>query len=120
MDRIKKNFGFGMMRLPMNGAEIDYEETNRMVDAFIEAGFNYFDTAHGYVNEKSEEAIRVCLTERYPRDAYVLADKLSVDYFKTEADIRPFFEGQLKACGVDYFDFYLLHNINEKIGRAHV
>ena len=109
MDRIKKNFGFGMMRLPMNGAEIDYEETKRMTDAFIEAGFNYFDTAHGYVNEKSEEAIRVCLTERYPRDAYVLADKLSVDYFKTEADIRPFFENQLKTCGVDYFDFYLMH-----------
>lgn len=106
---IKKNFGFGCMRLPMKGGEIDYDETKKMVDCFLENGFNYFDTAHGYLNTKSEIAVRECLTKRYPRDKYILADKLTEPYFKTEADVRPFFESQLEACGVEYFDFYLMH-----------
>lgn len=109
MERIKKNFGFGCMRLPMRDGEVDTAELCRMVDAFLEAGFNYFDTAHGYVNTKSEPAVRACLTSRYPRDRYILTDKLTSVYFKQESDIRPFFESQLEACGVDYFDFYLMH-----------
>ncbi len=109
MDKIKKNFGFGCMRLPMKGEEVDYEETIKMVDAFLDAGFNYFDTAHGYISEKSEIAVRECLTKRYPRDRYILTDKLTGSYFRTEADIRPLFQKQLEACGVDYFDFYLMH-----------
>lgn len=109
MEKVKKNFGFGMMRLPMNGDEVNIEETNRMVDAFIEAGFNYFDTAHGYISGKSETAIKECLVDRYPRDSYVLTNKLSDSFFKTEEDIRPFFKSQLAACGVEYFDFYLMH-----------
>lgn len=109
MELIKKNFGFGFMRLPMNGSEVDLEETSRMVDAFLEAGFNYFDTAHGYLQGRSETALRDCLTSRYPRERYVLTNKLTANFFKTEADIRPFFESQLEACGVAYFDFYLMH-----------
>ena len=109
MDRIQKNFGFGFMRLPMQGEEVDIPQTTRMVDAFLDAGFNYFDTAHGYLQGKSELALRECLTRRYPRERYVLTDKLTANFFKTEADIRPFFESQLEACGVDYFDFYLMH-----------
>ena len=109
MDRIRKNFGFGCMRLPMQGADVDIQETRRMVDVFLDAGFNYFDTAHGYLQGKSETALKECLTSRYPREHYVLTDKLTADFFKTEADIRPFFESQLAACGVDYFDFYLMH-----------
>ena len=110
MDRIKKNFGFGCMRLPMSGDEVDKVQMCQMVDAFLEAGFNYFDTAHGYLQGKSETALRDCLTSRYPRDRYVLTDKLTGSYFKTEADIRPFFQRQLEACGVEYFDFYLMHS----------
>ena len=109
MERIRKNFGFGCMRLPMKGDEVDTEQFCRMVDAFMEAGFNYFDTAHGYISTKSEPAIRECLTSRYPRDSYVLTDKLSGSFFKEESDIRPFFQSQLEICGVDYFDFYLMH-----------
>ena len=109
MDRIKKNFGFGAMRLPMKDGEVDLPQTCRMVDAFLEAGFNYFDTAHGYLDGKSEPALRECLTSRYPRDRYILTTKLSGYLFKTEADIRPLFQSQLDACGVDYFDFYLMH-----------
>lgn len=109
MDKIQKNFGFGFMRLPMKNEEIDIAETSRMVDAFLDAGFNYFDTAHGYLQGKSEIALKSCLTGRYPRDSYILTDKLTADFFKTEADISPLFESQLLACGVDYFDFYLMH-----------
>ena len=109
MDRIKKNFGFGCMRLPMKDDKVDLEETTKMVDAFLDAGFNYFDTAHGYISGQSETALKECLTSRYPRDRYILTNKLSSPYFHKEEDIRPFFEEQLKACGVDYFDFYLMH-----------
>lgn len=109
MERIKKNFGFGAMRLPMKDGAVDVPQTCRMVDAFLEAGFNYFDTAHGYLGGKSELALRECLTSRYPRDRYILTDKLTNFYFKKEEDIRPFFQSQLEACGVDYFDFYLMH-----------
>lgn len=109
MENIKKNFGFGCMRLPLKDGEIDLAETSRMVDYFLEQGFNYFDTAHGYLQGRSETALKACLTSRYPRDSYILTDKLTGSFFKTEADIRPFFQSQLEACGVDYFDFYLMH-----------
>lgn len=112
MDRIKKNFGFGYMRLPMIGEEVDITQTTKMVDTFLENGFNYFDTAHGYIQGKSEKAIKTCLSSRYPRESYILTDKLTDSFFKCEADIRPFFESQLEACGVDYFDFYLMHAQN--------
>lgn len=109
MENIKKNFGFGCMRLPMKGSEVDTEQTCRMVDTFLENGFNYFDTAHGYLDGKSEIALKTCLTSRYPRDRYILTDKLTNFFFKKQEDIRPFFQSQLEACGVDYFDFYLMH-----------
>ncbi len=112
---VKKNLGFGCMRLPMNGGEIDYDEFNKMIDAFIANGFNYFDTAHGYHSGKSETALRDCLVARYPRDKYILTNKLTNFYFKTEAEVRPFFESQLKICGVDYFDFYLMHAQSKEI-----
>ncbi len=109
MENIKKNFGFGCMRLPLKDGEIDLTETSRMVDYFLEQGFNYFDTAHGYLQGRSETALKACLTSRHPRDSYILTNKLTGSFFKTEADIRPFFQSQLEACGVDYFDFYLMH-----------
>lgn len=111
-DNIKKNFGFGFMRLPMKGDEVDYEETTKMVDAFMESGFNYFDTAHGYIGGKSEIALRECLVKKYPREDYILVNKLTSNYFKTEKDILPCFEEQLQACGVEYFDFYMMHAQN--------
>ena len=109
MEFMNKNFGFGCMRLPMKDGEVDTEEFSRMVDTFLENGFNYFDTAHGYLGGKSETALRTCLTSRYPRDRYILTDKLTNFFFKKQEDIRPLFESQLKACGVEYFDLYLMH-----------
>ncbi|MDE7453099.1 MAG: aldo/keto reductase [Clostridia bacterium] len=114
-NEVRKNFGFGCMRLPMNGEEVDYAEFNKMIDAFIENGFNYFDTAHGYLQGKSETALRDCLVARYPRDNFILTNKLTQPYFNSEADVRPFFESQLKICGVDYFDFYLMHAQSKEI-----
>jgi len=109
---MKQNFGFGCMRLPMKDKEVDAPQFCRMIDEFLAAGFTYFDTAHGYLSGKSETALRECLTSRYPREAYLLADKLSYNFFECEADIRPLFQTQLEACGVDYFDFYLMHAQN--------
>ncbi len=106
---VRKNFGFGCMRLPMSGDQVNLEETCRMVDAFLNAGFNYFDTAHGYLGGKSETALRSCLTSRYPRDRYILTNKLSSHFISASGDIRPLFQQQLDACGVEYFDFYLMH-----------
>ena len=111
-DLIQKNFGFGCMRLPMAGEDVDIPQTIKMVDSFLESGFNYFDTAHGYIDGKSELAIKACLSSRYPRDRYILTNKLSFNYFKKEADILPLFHQQLEACGVEYFDFYLMHAMN--------
>lgn len=112
---IKKNFGFGFMRLPMQGEEVDIAETTKMVDFFMDNGFNYFDTAHGYLSGKSEKALKTCLTSRHSRDSYILTDKLTGSFFEKQEDIRPFFESQLEACGVQYFDFYLMHAQNASV-----
>ncbi len=112
---VKKNFGFGCMRLPLHAnEEVNYDEFSRMIKAFLDAGFNYFDTAHGYLSGKSETALRDCLCTQYPRERFLLANKLSQSYFEKEEDIRPFFESQLALCGVEYFDFYLMHAQNAR------
>ena len=106
---IHGNLGFGCMRLPMDGENVNYEEFSKMADEFINAGFNYFDTAHGYIGGKSETAIRDCVAKRKGREKFLLTNKLTDPYFKTQEEIRPFFEKQLEWCGVEYFDFYLMH-----------
>ena len=106
---IHGNFGFGCMRLPMKDGKVDYDEFTRMADEFTSSGLNYFDTAHGYIGGQSETAIRDCVAKRYDRSKFLLTDKLTTPYFNKEEDIRPFFESQLQLCGVDYFDFYLMH-----------
>ena len=111
---IHGKFGFGCMRFPKIGDELDYDQISRMADAFLAAGLNYFDTAHGYHSGLSETALKRCLTSRHDRSEYLLTDKLTGSYFKTEAEIRPLFEAQLEACGVEYFDFYLMHAQNAR------
>ena len=106
---IHGNFGFGCMRLPMKDGQVNKEEFSRMADDFIASGLNYFDTAHGYLGGLSETAIRDCVVKRYDRSKFLLTDKLTTVFFQKEEDILPFFENQLKWCGVDYFDFYLMH-----------
>ncbi|MBO7761956.1 MAG: aldo/keto reductase [Clostridia bacterium] len=106
---VKGRLGFGCMRLPMKEGEVDLAHFSEMVDAYMAAGFHYFDTAHGYISGKSETAIKAALTSRYPRESYVLTNKLSAYHFEREEEIRPLFESQLAACGVEYFDYYLMH-----------
>lgn len=113
-DKIKGKLGFGCMRLPMIENEVDKDEFNRMIDIFIKSGFNYFDTAHGYLEGKSEKAIRDCISARYDREDFVLANKISYWCFEKEEDIVPLFEKQLELCGVEYFDFYLFHCLNRE------
>jgi uncharacterized protein len=121
-----KKLGFGCMRLPMKKAgvgmkgEVDYEELNLMIDKFFEAGFNYFDTAHGYVGGMSEIALRECLVKRYPRTSYTLTNKLTTHFFKTEEEILPLFEKQLINTGVEYFDYYLMHAMNADFYKKYV
>ena len=122
---IHGNFGFGCMRLPMLDPEtIDIEQMKQMVDEFLSAGFNYFDTAHPYHNKKSEPAVREALTSRYPRERFLLADKMSSSFFDSEESVREQFLKQLAICGVEYFDFFLMHALSaenyEKYKRCNV
>ena len=112
-EKIKGILGFGCMRLAMCDGEVDKEEFCRMIDAFIGAGFNYFDTAHGYIDGKSEKAIGECLSARYKREDFILANKISEWYLKEESDVLPYFNSQLDICRVDYFDVYLVHAVNK-------
>ena len=109
---MKKKLGFGLMRLPMVGETVDYAQVNAMVDAFLARGFNYFDTATPYINGQSETAVKKCLASRYPRDAFLLTDKLSPSLWEKGEEIEGVVCRQLENCGVDYFDFYLMHALN--------
>lgn len=114
-ENARKNFGFGCMRLPMDGEKVNYDEFCRMIDAFMQSGFNYFDTAHVYVGGQSETALRDCLVKRYPRESFVFVNKLTTYYFEKTEQIVPLFEQQLQACGLTYFDIYLMHAQNREI-----
>ena len=117
-NKVQKKLGFGLMRLPMlsgdvgGNGKVDTAQVCEMVDKFMAAGFNYFDTAHGYIGGESELAARECLVSRYDRESFVLTNKLTDCYFNSKQEVRPFFESQLERCGVDYFDFYLVHAMN--------
>ena len=115
MEQNAKKLGFGLMRLPLtdpnDGASVDVELLKTMVDAFLEKGFTYFDTAWMYCGFQSECAIREALVKRHPRDSYTLADKLHAGFLKTKEDRERIFQEQLRKTGVDYFDYYLLHDV---------
>ncbi|MBR4633243.1 MAG: aldo/keto reductase [Elusimicrobia bacterium] len=104
--------GFGLMRLPQKLGEPDVAQTQKMVDYAIEHGVNYFDTAWFYHGGKSELTAGKVL-KKYPRNSYYLADKLPLRLLDTKDQVLKFFNEQLRRCQVDYFDFYLAHNINK-------
>jgi predicted aldo/keto reductase-like oxidoreductase len=105
--------GFGFMRLPEKDGQIDFSVLNGMVDEFIKNGFSYFDTAYVYHGGKSETAIKTALVDRYPRDKYYIATKLPAWELKTKDDAQRIFDEQLERTGAGYFDFYLLHSIED-------
>lgn len=104
--------GFGCMRLPMRGEEVDMNELEKMVEYAMQHGANYFDTAYMYVDGKSEIAMGKVLSN-YKREDIILADKGPAMYMKSKDDVKRIFEEQLKKCKTDYFDFYMVHNINK-------
>ena len=111
----KGKLGFGWMRLPQkseNPEDIDFEQVNQMVDAYLDAGFDYFDTSYVYHNGKSENAIQRCLISRYPREKFRLASKLPTFAITKEEQAEEIFAQQLEKCGTAYFDYFLLHNVN--------
>lgn len=119
----EKKLGFGLMRLPLLDANdvtsIDIEQTKKMVDAFLERGFTYFDTAWMYCGFRSENAAKEVLVDRYPRDSYTLATKLHAGFLKTKEDRDQIFNEQLVKTGVEYFDYYLLHDVGRDRYRTY-
>lgn len=105
--------GFGLMRLPTNEGVIDKAQVCRMVDTYMSKGFNYFDTAYVYHGGESETVVKAALVERYPRDSFYLATKLPAWAMKGPEDRDRIFSEQINRCGVDYFDFYLLHSLED-------
>jgi predicted aldo/keto reductase-like oxidoreductase len=113
-----KKLGFGFMRLPQkdenDAKSIDMNVLNQMVDTFLEKGFTYFDTAYIYHKGKSEIAMREALVKRHKRDTFTIATKMPMLILKEKDEQEGYFNEQLEKCGVDYFDYYLLHNIGLK------
>lgn len=111
-----KKLGFGCMRLPVmdqsDRTSIDMDQFKKMADLFLDRGFTYFDTAYMYHNHQSEIAVREAVVKRHPRDSFTLASKLPTMFLKEEDDLPRIFDEQLTKCGVDFFDYYLLHNLN--------
>ncbi len=103
--------GFGLMRLPKKGAGIDIEQTSAMVDAFLEAGFTYFDTA--YVYPGSERAMAKALVKRHPRESYTVATKLFATAVPTAKLAKGELAKSMEKAGLDYVDYYLLHSVME-------
>ncbi len=108
--------GFGLMRLPKKNDQFDLEQIKQMIDDYLAAGLNYFDTAYAYLG--SEEIARKVLVERYPRQDYFLTTKLPIWEMKSADDADKFFAEQLERAGVDYFDNYMLHSITTEAHYA--
>ncbi len=109
-----KKLGFGLMRLPMLGEEIDIEQTKKMVDSFMSKGFTYFDTAYVYIDGKSEVALGEAVVDRYPRDSFQCATKLPIWDLKDRSDMERIFQESLDRAHLDYYDFYLLHALGKE------
>ena len=112
MSEIKKNLGFGLMRLPMQDGAVDIDACCEMTDRFMAAGGTYFDTALMYCGKQSEAAVGKFLTSRHPRDSFTVATKLHSGFFNTLEDRDTVFAAQLEKVGVEHFDYYLIHAID--------
>ena len=105
--------GFGLMRLPEKDGAIDIEQVSQMADAYMASGFNYFDTAYVYHGGNSEKVVKEAIVKRFPRKSFTIATKLPAWFLHSFEDRDKVFEEQLDRCGVDYFDYYLLHSLED-------
>lgn len=113
-----KKLGFGLMRLPHSESfewgNVDLEKTREMIDAYMNEGFSYFDTAWVYHGGFSEKIFGELVAKRYPREQFQVTSKMPVWELKEEGDLERIFEAQLKNCGIEYFDYYFLHALGGK------
>lgn len=120
-----KRLAYGCLRLPIveagfvapgfrDDSNVDEAAWQKIVDRGMANGYNYFDTSWFYHNGNSERAIGHCVADRYPRESFILSDKMPVKFMKDGSEMEPIFEEQLKKCHVDYFDFYLIHAISSE------
>ncbi len=113
-----KNFGFGVMRLPLfddsDMKNVDYDKAYEMIKLYVDSGFSYFDTGYMYHNFYSENVLRDLLVKRFPRESFQIADKLPVFSIKNAEAVPLIFDEQLRRLGVTYFDYYLLHSVSRE------
>ena len=109
--------GFGLMRLPRRGVKIDVRQVEQMVDAFLGAGFTYFDTARIYPG--SEAATRKALVKRHPRESFTIATKLNTMIAPTSGMARKQIRTSMRNLGVDYIDYYLLHSLTDSSYKSY-
>lgn len=113
-----KRLGFGLMRLPLKDASdwlsVDKEKAKLLIDKYLSEGYCYFDTAHNYHNHVSQTVFKEVVANRYPREQYVISNKLPLFEIQNEADIVEVFAEQLELCGVQYFDYYLIQALGEE------
>jgi len=110
-----KKLGFGTLRLPLtnpdDNSSIDQELLSRLVDEFMRAGYSYFETGYAYHLMGAEDALRIALTERYPRESFILADKMPTYNLDTVENLEKIFTEQVRRLQVTWFDYYLIHNL---------
>ena len=115
----EKKLGFGCMRMPVledgKPDSFDYEKIEKLFDTFLEQGFTYFDTAYTYHGYEGEKVVKKALVDRHSRETFQLATKMPLRDFKDDKDLVKIFEEQLTNCGVQFFDYYLLHNMGYNV-----
>ncbi|MDO5849184.1 MAG: aldo/keto reductase [Methanobrevibacter sp.] len=118
-----KKLSFGLMRLPLKSddvKDIDYDEICRMVDYGMERGFNFFDSAYEYHDGNCDLAVKKCIVDRYPREDFILSNKFPTYAVDLDVDMEEIFNEQLEKCGVEYFDYYMLHALDKKLYEGFV
>lgn len=115
---VKPQLGFGCMRLPYQEDQIDMDKSKEMIDEYMKGKFCYFDTHPQYMDGKSESIIRELIVERYSRESFMLADKMP-KFVKKPEDYEVIFRKSLEACGVSYFDYFMLHAVTREVSERH-
>lgn len=112
-----KKLGFGLMRLPRKDGKIDIEQVAALADEFLAKGYTYFDTAYAYGG--SEEAFREAVVKRHPRESFTIASKMAGWTLGGDLTPEKMFNTSLERCGIEYFDYYLLHSLQESRDDAY-
>lgn len=110
--------GYGLMRMPVKGNNLDEMACEALIDEYMKGNFCYFDTHPNYLHGQSHNIIKRYIVEKYERNRYLIADKMPY-YVNCPKDYEKIFDHSLFECGLDYFDYYLLHALTKKIYELH-